>query len=157
MTYRPPPSQRNSNPAASQEEILLGLLRQAEGYAYVLAHSYDIGGQPDRAYGFVALGERLHETATDVSILARPVETHRSCLPPTIGLRSRVFSLRILLRGIASRGPSVAPLVPRLDGEQPCQEAEVMIRSALGEGTIGHTGATENETMATAEAELTVA
>ena len=63
----------------------------------------------------------------------------------------RAFSLRRLLRGTAWQGSSVAPLVPRLDSEKPCQEAEMTIRSARGEGTIGHTGATENETMATAE------
>jgi hypothetical protein len=146
MTYRPPPSQRDSNPAASQEEILLGLIRQAEGYAYVLAHSYDIGGRPDRAYGLVALGERLRETATDVSILARPVEPHRSCLEP-LGLRSRAFSLRILLRGTASQSPSVAPLVPRLGGERSCHEAEMMIRRAHGEGAIHPQATSMDEVM----------
>ena len=87
-----------------QEETLLGILRQAENHAYALAHSYDIGGQPDRAYGFVALGERLRETAIDVSGLVRPLEPHS--ITPVLGLRSRAFSLRRLLRGTAWQGPS---------------------------------------------------
>ena len=37
---------------------------------------------------------------------------------PLHGLRSRAYSLRQLLRGTAWQGPSVAPLVPRLAGEQ---------------------------------------
>ena len=94
---------------------LLDLLRKAEGYAYALAHGYDIGGQKERAYGLVALGERIRDTATDVSDLARP-EPHS--VGPTLGLRWRAFSLRRLLRGTAWQGPSVAPLVPKLAGEQ---------------------------------------
>jgi hypothetical protein len=129
MTYKRPTRLRDSKPIASQEERLLGLLRQAEGYAYVLAHSYDIGGQPDRAYGFVALGERLRETATDVSVLARPVEPQS--VAPVLGLRSRAFSLRRLSRGIAWQGPSVAPLVPRLDGEQPLAGGASAIASGV--------------------------
>jgi hypothetical protein len=63
MTYRPPTRQR----AQSQEDRLLDLLRKAESYANALAHGYDIGGHPDRAYELVALGERIRDTATDVS------------------------------------------------------------------------------------------
>ena len=70
-----PTVQRDSNPVPSQEDRLLDLLRKAEGYAYALAHGYDIGGQTERAYGLVALGERIRDT-TDVSDLARPVEPH---------------------------------------------------------------------------------
>ena len=111
-----PTGQRDSMPVPSQEDRLLDLLRKAEGYAYALAHSYDIGGQPNRAYGLVALGERIRDTATDVSDLARPVEPHS--VGPALGLRWRAFSLRRLLRGTAWQGPSVAPLVPKLAGEQ---------------------------------------
>ena len=68
------------------------------------------------APALVALGERLRDTATDVSDLARPIEPHSAA--PLHGLRSRAFSLRQLLRGSAWQGPSVAPLVPRLAGEQ---------------------------------------
>ena len=103
-------------PVPSQEDRLLELLRKAEGYAYALAHGYDIGGHPNRAYGLVALGERIRDTATDVSNLARPIEPHSAA--PLHGLRSRAYSLRQLLRGTAWQGPSVAPLVPRLAGEQ---------------------------------------
>src|SRR6185312_1955582 len=96
-----------NKPAASPEDGLLDLLGQAEGYTYALAHSYDIGGQPDRAYAFVALGERLRETASDVSDLARTVEPHT--VARVLGLRSRAFSLRTLLRGTAVPRPSVVP------------------------------------------------
>ena len=82
MTYRPPTRQRDSNPAQSQEDGLLDLLRKAEGYAYALAHGYDIGGHTDRAYALVALGERIRDTATDVSDLARPVEPHSVATSP---------------------------------------------------------------------------
>ena len=116
MRDRPPTRQRDGNPVPSQEDGLLDLLRKAEGYAYALAHSYDIGGHTERAYGLVALGERIRDTATDVSSLARPAEPHG--VPPAIGLRWRAFSLRRLLRGTAWQGPSVAPLVPKLAGEQ---------------------------------------
>ena len=57
-----PTVQRDSNPVPSQEDRLLDLLRKAEGYAYALAHGYDIGGQTERAYGLVALGERIRDT-----------------------------------------------------------------------------------------------
>ena len=90
--------------------------RKAEGYPYALAHGYDIGGHTERAYGLVALGERIRDTATDVSDLARPVEPHS--VAPALGLRWRAVSLRQLLRGTAWQGPSVAPLVPKLAGEQ---------------------------------------
>jgi hypothetical protein len=116
MTDRPPTRQRDSNPVPSQEDGLLDLLRKAEGYAYALAHGYDIGGHTERAYGLVALGERIRDTATDVSDLARPVEPHS--VAPALGLRWRAVSLRQLLRGTAWQGPSVAPLVPKLAGEQ---------------------------------------
>ena len=72
--------ERDSNPVPSQEAGLLDLLRKAEGYAYALAHGYDIGGRTDRAYGLVALGERICDTATDASGLARPAEPHG--MPP---------------------------------------------------------------------------
>jgi hypothetical protein len=111
-----PTVQRDSNPVPSQEDRLLDLLRKAEGYAYALAHGYDIGGQTERAYGLVALGERIRDTATDVSDLARPVEPHS--VGPALRLRWRAFSLRRLLRGTTWQGPSVAPLVPKLAGEQ---------------------------------------
>jgi hypothetical protein len=87
MTDRPPTRQRDSNPVPSQEDGLLDLLRKAEGYAYALAHGYDIGGHTERAYGLVALGERIRDTATDVSDLARPVEPHS--VAPALGLRWR--------------------------------------------------------------------
>ena len=104
------------NPVPSQEDGLLDLLRKAEGYAYALAHGYDIGGQTERAYGLVALGERIRDTAADVSDLTRPVEPHN--VGPALGLRWRAFSLRRLLRGTAWQGPSVAPMVPKAAGEQ---------------------------------------
>jgi hypothetical protein len=94
-----PTGQRDSTPVPSQEDRLLELLRKAEGYAYALAHGYDIGGHPNRAYGLVALGERIRDTATDVSNLARPIEPHSAA--PLHGLRSRAYSLRQLLRGTA--------------------------------------------------------
>jgi hypothetical protein len=111
-----PTGPRDSKPVPSQEDRLLDLLRKAEGYAYALAHGYDIGGRPDRAYGLVALGERIRDTATDASNLARPIEPHSAA--PLHGLRSRVYSLRQLLRGTTWQGPTAAPLVPRLAGEQ---------------------------------------
>lgn len=117
MTYRPATRHRESKPAASQEDRLLDLLRQGEGFAYALAHGYDVGGQPDRAYALVALGERLHNAAADVRNLTRPLEPHS--VGPTLGLRARAFSLRKLLRGTAWQGPGVAPLVPRLADKQP--------------------------------------
>jgi hypothetical protein len=118
MTHIPPTRRRDPKPAPiSQEERVLGLLHQAKGYAYALAHGYDIGGHPDRAYGFMALGERLRETAADVSDLARPFEPH--AIAPSLGLRSRAFFLRRLLRGTAWQGPHMPPLMPRLAGEQP--------------------------------------
>jgi hypothetical protein len=92
-----PTGQRDSMPVPSQEDRLLELLRKAEGYAYALAHGYDIGGQPNRAYGLVALGERIRDTATDMSNLARRTEPHSAA--PLHGLRSRAYSLRQLLRG----------------------------------------------------------
>jgi hypothetical protein len=75
-----PTVQRDSNPVPSQEDRLLDLLRKAEGYAYALAHGYDIGGHPDRAYRLVALGEQLRDAATDVSDLA--VEPQQVVLGP---------------------------------------------------------------------------
>jgi hypothetical protein len=111
-----PKGQRDSKPVPSQEDRLLDLLHKAEGYAYALAHGYDIGGQPDRAYALVALGERLRDTATDLSDLARPIEPHSAA--PASGLRWRAFSLRRLLKGTAWQGSSVAPLVPQLASEQ---------------------------------------
>jgi hypothetical protein len=81
--------ERDSKPVPSHEDRLLELLRKAEGYAYALAHGYDIGGHPDRAYRLVALGERISDTATDVSDLARPIEPHSAA--PLHGLRFRAF------------------------------------------------------------------
>jgi hypothetical protein len=112
MTYKPPKREKDGKPTVSHEETLLGLLRQAEHDAYVLAHSYDIGGQRDRAYGFVALGERLHETAMGMSALTPPDEPHRSRARPTL------------------QGPSVAPLVPRLLTEQPSQKSQERLGSS---------------------------
>ena len=43
--------ERDSNPVPSQEAGLLDLLRKAEGYAYALAHGYDIGGQQAEPMG----------------------------------------------------------------------------------------------------------
>ena len=108
-----PTVQRDSNPVPSQEDRLLDLLRKAEGYAYALAHAYDIGGQTERAHGLVALGERIRGTATDVSDLARPVHSGG----PALGLRWRAFFLRRLLRGTTWQGPSAVPLAPRLAAE----------------------------------------
>jgi hypothetical protein len=116
VTYKPLKRQRDGDPVVSQEEALFGLLCQAEGCAYSLAHSYDIGGWPERAYVLVALGERLRDTAMDVSDLGRPVERH--CAMP-LGLRSRAFSLRRLLRGTAWPRPDVAPMTLRSSDEQP--------------------------------------
>jgi hypothetical protein len=73
-----PTGERDSEPVPSQEDRLLELLRKAEGYAYALAHGYDIGGHPDRASRLVALGEQIRDAATDVSDLARPIEPHKS-------------------------------------------------------------------------------
>ena len=106
-----PTGQSDSKPVPSQEDRLLDLLRKAEVNAYALAHGYDIGGHPDRA--FVALGERIRDTATDVSDLARPIEPHSAA--PLYGLRSRAFSLRRLLRGPPGRVS--AWRLPRLTGD----------------------------------------
>ena len=54
MTRRRSTRRRGRDLVAPQEERLLSLLGQAEGHAYALAHSYDIGCRPDRAYAFVA-------------------------------------------------------------------------------------------------------
>jgi hypothetical protein len=116
MTYKPPKRQIDGDLAVSQEKRLFGLLRRAEGYAYSLAHSYDIGGWPDRAYVLVALGERLRDTAMDVSDLDRPVEPHSAT--PVLSLRSRAFSLRRLLRGTAWPRQNVAPMTLRPSDEQ---------------------------------------
>ena len=99
LTYKPPKTQKDGKPPASQEERLLGLLSHAERYAHLLAHSYDIGGQRDRAYAFVAFGERLREMAMGVSISHEP---HRSRASPTYRWQS----------------PSVAPLAPGPAAEQ---------------------------------------
>jgi hypothetical protein len=136
MTYRPPRRQRDGKPAASPEDRLLDLLGQAEGRAYALAHGYDIGGQPDRAYGFAALGERLRETAADVGALARPVEPHS--IVPDLSLTSRAFSLRRLLRGTAWHGPSPAPLVPRLSEKPPLARGASAMTGRDGNRIHGH-------------------
>jgi hypothetical protein len=130
MTYREPKRQTDGSPAASQED-LLRLLRKAERCAYVLAHSYDIDGQPDRAYGFVALGERLRETVSDASDLASPVEPYSEV--PVIGLRSRALLLRRLLKGIAWQGPSRPPPVPQVFGEQRLAEGTDAMATATRE------------------------
>ena len=44
-------SGESSNPVPSQEAGLLDLLRKAEGYAYALAHGYDIGSQQAEPMG----------------------------------------------------------------------------------------------------------
>jgi hypothetical protein len=111
VVHGPATRRRGGTPFVTQEERLIDLIRQAEGSAYALAHSYDIARQPDRAYALVALGERLRETAADVSSLVRHVEPHDP--EAAIGLVSRAFCLRRLLRGIAWEGPHAAP-----DGEQ---------------------------------------
>ena len=100
----------------SQEDRLFDLLRKAEGYAYALAHGYDIGGQPDRAYALVALGERIRDTATDVSDLARPIEPHSAA--PGLGSEVEGFLFAKFLKGSAWQGSTAAPLVPRLASEQ---------------------------------------
>jgi hypothetical protein len=126
MTYKPPKRQRDGDLAVSQEERLFRLLCQAERYAYSLAHSYDIGGWPDRAYVLVALGERLRDTAIDVSDLDRPVEPPSAT--PVLGLRSRAFSLRRLLRGTAWPPPNVSPMILRPSDEQPLTGPTVGLR-----------------------------
>ena len=108
LTYKPPKTQKDGKPAASQEERLLGLLCQAERYAYVLAHSCDIGGEQDRARGFVTLGERLREAAVEASVLARPDELHNPGVALVVGWQR----------------PSVSPLVPQPDAEQLYQESQ---------------------------------
>jgi hypothetical protein len=110
MTYKPSKKEKDGKPAASLEERLLGLLHEAEYYAYVLAHSYDIGGQRDRAYGLVALGERLREMAMGTSVLTRSDEPHRS--QP------------------AQQGQGMVPLVPTLVTEQPNRESQERSRSS---------------------------
>ena len=109
---------RDRNLVARQEERLLDLIRQAERHACALAHSYDVGGQADRAFAYVALGERLHGTASDISSLARPVEPHG--VAPVHGLRLRALSLRRLLSGASWQDPRAAPLLPKftLDDER---------------------------------------
>jgi hypothetical protein len=97
VTHRPAARRRDGTLVLTQEERLLDLLSQAEGYAYALAHSYDIARQPGRAYAFLAMGERLRETVADVSSLVRQVEPHSP--GPAIGLVARAFCLRTLLRG----------------------------------------------------------
>jgi hypothetical protein len=101
MTYKPPKRQKEGEPVALQEERLLRLLRQAERYAYLLAHSYDIGGQRDRAYGFVAFGERLREMATGVCVPARPDE------PRSSTLRWQSASVSSLVPGLATEQPNL--------------------------------------------------
>jgi hypothetical protein len=116
MTYKPPKREKDGKPAASQEERLLGRLYEAEHYAHVLAHSYDIGGHRDRAYRFVALAERLREMATGTSVLTRADEPHRSHAELAFG----------------SQGSGLAPLVPRLITEQPNQESQEWLRTSTG-------------------------
>jgi hypothetical protein len=120
MTRRPT-RHGDREPVVSQEESLLGLLRRAERHAYALAHGYDIGGQPDRAYAFVALGERLYNTARDASDLVRPFKPQSG--EPVRGLRARAFLLRRILRGTSREYLDVVPIVPRSTGEQPLAEA----------------------------------
>jgi hypothetical protein len=112
MALRRPTSQTASTASVTEEAKLVGLLRQAERHAYALAHGYDVGGQPDRAYGFVALAERLCDTASEISALAGPIEPRSDA--PALSLRSRAFALRRLLRGAGWKGQSVVSLVPRL-------------------------------------------
>src|ERR1700724_763584 len=111
-----PTGQRDSMPVPSQEDRLLELLRKAEGYAYALAHGYDIGGHPNRAYGLVALGERIRDTATDVSNLARPIEPHSAA--PLHGLVEGFFFATALERNRlagSERGASGATAGRRAD------------------------------------------
>jgi hypothetical protein len=111
VTHRAPTRRRDAVLVLTQEERLLDLLSQTEGYAYALAHSYDVARQPGRAYAFLAIGERLRETVADVSSLVRQVEPHGA--DPALGLVSRAFGLRRLLRGTGWEGPNAA-----LGGEQ---------------------------------------
>jgi hypothetical protein len=137
MSLGRPTSQTAGAAPVTEEARLVGLLRQAESYAYALAHGYDIGGQTDRAYGFVALAERLCDTASEISALAVPIEPHSDV--PILGLRSRAFALRRLLRGSGWNGQSMAPLVPRLDDPlQICtsHQLETPIASARCRRTI---------------------
>jgi hypothetical protein len=122
MTRGRPTSQKASTPV-TEEARLVDLLRQAEGYAYALAHGCDLGGQPDRAYGFVALAERLRNTASDANDLACPIEPHS--IAPPLSLKARAYSLRRLLRGTASQHPS--DLAPWLRGKQPSDLLQICI------------------------------
>jgi len=72
MTHGPA---RDSNPVSSQEDGLLDLLRKAEGYAYALAHGYDIGGQTERAYGLVAVGATSFSTLSATSVSAQAAQS----------------------------------------------------------------------------------
>jgi hypothetical protein len=107
VTHGPVTKRRGGTPVVTQEERLIDLITKAEGCAYALAHSYDVARQPDRAYALVALGERLRETAADVSSLVRHVEPHGP--EAATGLISRAFCLRRLLRGIVWEDPNAAP------------------------------------------------
>ena len=77
MTHRPPTRQRDSNPVPSQEDRLLDLLRKAEGYAYALAHGYDIGGTAWQGPSMAPLVPKLageqaeHVSLRKVSAFAR--------------------------------------------------------------------------------------
>jgi hypothetical protein len=106
MTFEAPTRWRDGAPAVTQEERLLDLIRQAEAHAYALAHSHDIGRQPDWAYAFVALAERLHETAADLSGLVRHGKP--LAVEPAMDLVSRALCLRMLLRGTAWEGRKVS-------------------------------------------------
>jgi hypothetical protein len=117
--------ERSTSTPVTEEARLAGLLRQAECYAYALAHGYDVGGEPHRAYGFVALAERLRDTALEVSDLARPTEPES--IAPAFGLRSRASSLRGLLRGATWQGQGVVPLMPRPGYAHLCDLSQVCI------------------------------
>ena len=106
----------------SEEEKLLSLLRKADRLSYALAHSYDIGGQPNRAFAFVALGEWLRETAVDVSNLTRPAMAIGAT--PVLGLQARALSLHRTLRGSSGDYPDVVPIVPLSISEQALADTE---------------------------------
>jgi hypothetical protein len=108
---RRPMRHADRDPVASQEERLRGLLLQAQRHAYFLALSYDFGGQPDRAYAFLALGERLREAHADVGSLTRPAEPNG--VAAAHSLRARAVHLRWILRGTGRDCPDVVPIVPR--------------------------------------------
>jgi hypothetical protein len=103
------PTGRDGTPFPSQEETLRDLLSKAETSTYALAHSYDIGGCPDRAHGLIGIGEKLRDAVGQLDDLIQSTA-------PISGLRARAFSLRRVSRESARPSSSAVPVVPEQIG-----------------------------------------